>query len=132
MPEHKTSASEQADQPISESKTTAGQDFVQKIGKVGCVMFTLMLVLYFMVCLSPKSSMLKDYVPPHDSEYYAENLVLLEEELKSNVFPLLPEGVSCELSDETLKIYIPSDNFWDVRNCILDYYDADIFEFIEN
>ena len=111
--------------------TQTGEDFVKKIGVVGCIMFSVMFILYLVACLSPAPDLLAGYEPPENMEYYAENVTELAEELENNVFPVLGDDIRCEVEDSIVHVYIPADSFNTVRNAILAHFDASLLEFSE-
>jgi hypothetical protein len=110
-----------------------GQDFVRKIGPFGCALFLALFVLFLIYCFTAApADPLKDYEPPHDSEYYAQSGAALEQlqaELESRVFPELNGIVSSEIEGGKLIIAIDGSSFASSRDAILKYYDESLFYF---
>ena len=73
---------------------TAGQQFVKWLKPVGCGIFLLVFVLFFIMCFTAKAPV-EGYTVPHDSQYYAEHLDELKTELETNLFPRLDGIIIC-------------------------------------
>lgn len=59
--------------------------------------FVLLLsVLMVVFCLTRGANPVPGYTPPHDSEYYAQHLDELAQELNENVLPVLDETAHAE------------------------------------
>lgn len=107
-----------------------GEDFVRKIKPIGCVLFLSLFVGFLLICFLGGAP-INGYTPPQDSEYYAEHLSELKEELEDNVFSELSGVVGCELSDNRLCITVTAEEFDDVKYAVTFYYDEELFEFLK-
>ena len=113
-----------------ERKDTAGGEFVKKIRPVGCVMFLFILVMFLVICFSAGKDPIPGYEPPNTSEYYAQNLDELVSELEENVFPHIEGVVSAEVEGDVIVITIEESHFAVSRSAVLNYYDAELFQFV--
>ena len=120
----------QNQQPPQE-KANAGRDFVKMIGPVGCVMFTVMFVMFLLICFTPKEDVLGDYTPPYEAGYYKQNPEELLRELEENILPMLDAEISCETAEGKVKISIEEDRFWDIRAALIEVFPQDAFEFVK-
>lgn len=105
---------------------TAGQEFVKWLKPFGCVLFIVIFVLFLVMCFSAKAP-LEGYSIPHDSEYYAEHLDELEQELETNMFPQLEGIEDCRIDGDKLTIVIDSEHFEETSEIITHYYGQDLF-----
>ena len=106
---------------------TAGESFVKAIKPIGCVMFLLLFVLFLVFCFSAKPP-LEDYERPNTNEYYSEHIDELEQELETNMFPLLEGIEDCFVSGDKLTIIISGDDYEESSGIITHYYGKELFD----
>ena len=105
---------------------TAGQQFVKWLKPVGCGIFLLVFVLFFVMCFTAKAPV-EGYTVPHDSQYYAEPLDVLETELETNLFPKLDGIEDCYIFGDKLTIIIDGESFAESSEAITHYYGENLF-----
>lgn len=105
---------------------TAGQQFVKMLRPLGCALCLALFVGFMIMCFSAKAPV-KDYVIPHDSEYFAAHLDELETELETNLFPKLDGIEDCYITGDKLTIIIDSDNYEQSSKAIIHYYGDKLF-----
>lgn len=106
-----------------------GQEFVKKIGKFGCAMFLIVLVGFLAICFFVGSkSPLKDYQPPEDVQYYAENPEELAQEINDNIAPTLTGIRQCYCEDGKVVVIIDEGDYFTVRSALLDYFDEELLD----
>lgn len=108
-----------------------GEEFIKKIRPVGCALFLILAILTVAVCLTAGSDPIKGYEAPQDTEYYAQNLLELQLELKANVFPKLEGVLDSRIDGEVLRIEIDSSYFAVTRSAILRYFDDSLFALVK-
>lgn len=64
----------------------------------------LLSVLMVVFCLTRGANPVPGYTPPHDSDYYAQHLDELAQELNANVLPVLDETAHAEAGDGTVTV----------------------------
>ena len=69
------------------------------------------------------------YTPPHDSDYYAQHLDELAQELNANVLPVLDGTAHAEVRDGTVTVTASEKEYVPVRGAVLKFYDAALFTF---
>ena len=89
----------------------------------------LLSVLMIVFCLTRGANPVPGYTPPHDSEYYAQHLDELAQELNENVLPVLDETAHAEAGDETVTVTASEKEYVPVRGAVLKFYDAALFTF---
>ena len=94
---------------------------------VGFVLLLAVLMIVF--CLTRGANPVPGYTPPHDSEYYAQHLDELAQELNENVLPMLDETAHAEAGDETVTVTASEKEYVPVRGAVLKFYDAALFTF---
>ena len=72
-------------------KEEPGAQIARWLGPVGGGFVLLLSVLMIVFCLTRGANPVPGYTPPHDSEYYAQHLDELAQELNENVLPVLDE-----------------------------------------
>ncbi len=105
---------------------TAGQQFVKMLKPVGCIIFLLIFAGFLYICFTAKAP-IEGYVIPHDSQYYAEHLDELENELETNLFPKLEGVEDCYVTGDKLTIIIDSESFEQTSSAITHYYGENLF-----
>jgi hypothetical protein len=118
--------------PEPDPHATAGQAFLQRIGPAGMALFLVLAVLVTWICLTSGRDPVPGYAAPQTTEYYAAHLDELAEELKTNVFPALPEytmSAAAEDGGTTVTVTIDSEHFVAGRGAILRYFDESLFSF---
>ena len=68
---------------------TAGQSFVKAIKPLGCVLFLILFAVFMVFCFTSKAPLGDKYTCPQTTEYYSEHLDEFEQELKTNLLPLV-------------------------------------------
>ena len=118
--------------PERDPHSTAGQDFLQRIGPAGMALFLILAVLVTWICLTSGRDPVPGYTAPQSTEYYAVHLDELADELETNVFPALPDyTMSAAVPDSgtTVTVTVDSDHFVAGRAAILRYFDESLFSF---
>ena len=118
--------------PERDPQTTAGQDFLQRIGPAGMALFLILAVLVTWICLTSGRDPIPGYAAPQSTEYYAAHLDELAAELEANVFPALSDyTMSAAVPDggTAVTVTIDSDHFVAGRAALLRYYDESLFTF---
>lgn len=106
-----------------------GQEFVKKIKPLGCAMFLGLAVIVMIICFTTKGTPLEGYEAPHDSDYYAEHLDELAEEITSVLAPLAGIDVTVKTEGERVVISGTESAINALRPYVLHYYDVELFEF---
>lgn len=111
-----------------------GVEFTKKIKPIGMVFFLAIFIIFLAICFSSGREPVKDYAPPHDSEYYAQSNETLEElraELEENFFPYIDGVVDSEIENGKILVITEDASCIKVRSALLRYYDERLFEFAE-
>lgn len=118
--------------PVPEKKPEqSGQWLWKTLKPFGCILCLVLMVAMIVICFTAGTDPIPGYEPPHDSEYYAENVDELITELEANVFPHVEGLVSCEAVGGKAAVTIAEGSFAVTRSAILQYFDAGLFEFIK-
>lgn len=107
-----------------------GEEFVKKLKPLGCAAFLLLTALTVLICFTSKGVAVDGYVPPQDSEYYAEHLDELKQEIEENLLPLIGVNADLELTSNAVRITAGEDDLNTLRPRVIHYYDAELFEFV--
>ena len=107
---------------------TPGQQWAQRLGVFGGIAVLLFSLLFVLTLVLSGPEKL-DYIPTHDTAYYAQNLDALQAELEQEVFPHVEGIVSCEVVEDTLVIGIRQSNYIETRAVIIDLFDRELFLF---
>ena len=108
----------------------SGQWLWKNLKPFGCILCLGIMVLTVWICLTAGRDPIPGYEAPKDSQYYSQNIEELALELEENVFPHLEGVVSCTPDGEKLVIVIDEADFAASRSAILQYFDAELFEFV--
>ncbi len=106
---------------------TAGESFVKTIKPIGCVMFLLLFAVFLVFCFSAKPP-LEDYERPNTNEYYSEHIDELEQELETNLLPLLDGIEDCRTENGRVVVVIDSESFDSASAIIYRYYSKDLID----
>ena len=108
-----------------------GQSFVKWLRPAGCVLFLGLFIAVTVILLTDRGAPVEGYSPPESSEYYAQHLDELAQELEENLLPLF-EGIdaNCRVEDGTVVVTVPEDELFTVLRGVIYYYDQDLFEFV--
>ena len=106
----------------------AMNQFIKKIGPVGCAIFLGIFLLYMVMCFTQGKDELKEYDPPRDGAYYQMHLGELARELEDNVMPMLEgiESVSWQEGEKTVTVTIAEDRFFPVRRSLHRHFPSDL------
>lgn len=110
-------------------KEEPGAQIARWLGPVGGGFVLLLSVLMIAFCLTRGANPVPGYTPPHDSEYYAQHLDELAQELNENVLPVLDETAHAEVRDGTVTVTASEKEYVPVRGAVLKFYDAALFTF---
>ena len=117
----------------AEEKEHPGFQIVRWLRPGGAILVLLIGVLFVVQCMTirPDPGTVPGYAPPHDSEYYAEHLDELADELNENLLPKVDEYAYAEYQDGRKIVYvtIDSETFSDTKTSVLCYYDESLFDF---
>ena len=83
---------------------TAGQSFVKAIKPLGCVLFLILFAVFMVFCFTSKAPLGDKYTCPQTTEYYSEHLDEFEQELKTNLLPLVDGIEDCRRSGDKISI----------------------------
>ena len=120
---------DESSSPLRQEKSSAGQDFVKKIGPWGCVLFLCLAVLVTAVCFTAGADPLPGYEAPHDTAYYAQHLEDLAAELNENVLPLLDDPAVASVLGDKVLITVRAQSFVPDRAVLLHYFDESLLSF---
>ena len=115
--------------PDPTAKEEPGAQIARWLGPVGGGFVLLLSVLMVAFCLTRGANPVPGYTPPHDSDYYAQHLDELAQELNANVLPVLDETAHAEVRDGTVTVTASEKEYVPVRGAVLKFYDAALFTF---
>lgn len=107
---------------------TPGQQWAQRLGVIGGILVLLFSLVFVLTMLSAGPEKL-DYIPIHDTAYYAQNIDELQAELEREVFPHVEGIISCEAEEDRLVVGIRSSKYIETRAVIIDLFDRELFLF---
>ena len=109
---------------------TPGEQWAKRLGLFGGIAVLLFSLLFVVTMLAAGPEKL-EYVPQHDTAYYAANLHVLQEELAQQVLPHVEGVEGCEVRDGKLVVSIRTSCFIETRAVIIDLFDRALFEFVQ-
>ncbi len=115
----------------AEKKSSAGQDFIKKIGPWGCALFLALFILTTVLCFTAGSNPIKGYEPPQSRDYYAANPDVLIAELEQTVFPQLPYDMTAGMVGDQVTVRIAADDLVMGRAALLQLFGHDLLAFEE-
>lgn len=105
-----------------------GQDFVRWLRPAGCVLFLALFALVTAILFTSKGTPVAGYEAPNTSEYYAEHLDELADELRDNLFPKVDaQWVEIRSDGGSVVITAAEEDIYVLRPAALHYYDAALF-----
>lgn len=107
---------------------TAGQSFVKAIKPFGCVLFLILFTVFMVFCFTSKAPLGDKYTCPQTTEYYSEHLDEFEQELKTNLLPLVDGIEDCRRSGDKITIIIAPESFDASSQIIYHYYGKALFD----
>ena len=107
---------------------TAGQSFVKAIKPFGCVLFLILFAVFMVFCFTSKAPLGDKYTCPQTTEYYSEHLDEFEQELKTNLLPLVDGIEDCRRSGDKITIVIDPESFDASSQIIYHYYGKALFD----
>lgn len=115
----------------SEEKEHPGFQIVRWLRPGGAALVLLLGILFVVQCLMPPRAPVPGYKAPHDTEYYAQHLDELADELNENLLPQIDEYAYADYKDGWKVVYvtIDSETFSTTRASVLWYYDESLLEF---
>ena len=107
---------------------TAMEAFLKKIGPVGCGIFLVLMVLFFVLCITQSRDLLKGYEPSHEDAYYEAHPEALAEEIETRVAPLLPAVRSAAVTEDggAVTVTVEAGEFFPVRRSLLRHFPASL------
>ena len=115
--------------PDPTEKEEPGAQIARWLGPVGGVFVLLLSALMVVYCFTAGANPVPGYTPPHDSDYYAQHLDELAQELNTNFLPVLDETARAEVRDGTVTVTASEKEYVPVRGAVLKFYDAALFTF---
>ncbi len=115
--------------PDPTEKEEPGAQIARWLGPVGGVFVLLLSALMVVYCFTAGANPVPGYTPPHDSDYYAQHLDELAQELNANFLPVLDETAHAEAGDGTVTVTASEKKYVPVRGAVLKFYDAALFTF---
>lgn len=115
--------------PDPTEKEEPGAQIARWLGPVGGVFVLLLSALMVVYCFTAGANPVPGYTPPHDSDYYAQHLDELAQELNANFLPVLDETAHAEAGDGTVTVTASEKEYVPVRGAVLKFYDAALFTF---
>ena len=115
--------------PDPTEKEEPGAQIARWLGPVGGIFVLLLSALMVVFCLTAGANPVPGYTPPHDSDYYAQHLDELAQELNTNFLPVLDKTAHAEVSDGTVTVTASEKEYVPVRGAVLKFYDAALFTF---
>ena len=115
--------------PDPTEKEEPGAQIARWLGPVGGVFVLLLSALMVVFRFTAGANPVPGYTPPHDSDYYAQHLDELAQELNTNFLPVLDETAHAEVSDGTVTVTASEKEYVPVRGAVLKFYDAALFTF---
>jgi Ca2+/Na+ antiporter len=107
---------------------TAGEGFVKAIKPIGCILFLILFVVFMVFCFTSEAPLGDKYTCPQTTEYYSEHLDEFEQELETNLLPLIDGIEDCRISGGKITIVISPDCFDASSQIIYHYYGKAIFD----
>lgn len=107
---------------------TAGQSFVKAIKPFGCVLFLILFAVFMVFRFTSKAPLGDKYTCPQTTEYYSEHLDEFEQELKTNLLPLVDGIEDCRRNGDKITIVIAPESFDASSQIIYHYYGKTLFD----
>ncbi len=117
--------------PEQEPKEHPGFQIVRWLRPGGAAIVLIIFILFLVFCFSSGRAPIKGYQPPEDSEYYAQHLDKLAQELNDVVLPQIDENASAQVTGDTVTVSTTHDAYVTTRAAVLKYFDRTLVEFAE-
>jgi hypothetical protein len=115
----------------TERPQSNGQWLWKTLKPAGCVFVLVMAVIALIICFTSGTDPIKGYKAPQSTEYYAQHLDELCQELTENVLPQLEGEATARVQGNKVAVEIDHAHFVVTRSALLRYFDESLLELVQ-